>query len=83
VIFTLNTEQSPIQENQIKDENRKETINLQHDKGDYRQGLTCVLLEVFTAATVKNAVIWDVTLFGSCNSRRFGGTYIVVTVSYY
>jgi hypothetical protein len=24
--------------------------------------------------TVKNAVFWDVTLCGSCNNRRFGGT---------
>jgi hypothetical protein len=24
---------------------------------------------------MKNDVIWDVTLYGSCNNRRFGGTY--------
>jgi hypothetical protein len=29
--------------------------------------------EVFTAVTMKNAVFWDVTLFGSCKNRRFGG----------
>jgi hypothetical protein len=31
--------------------------------------------EVFTAVTMKNAVFLDVTLCGSCNNRRFGGTY--------
>jgi hypothetical protein len=30
--------------------------------------------EVFTAATVKNGVFWDVTPCGSCKNRRFGGT---------
>jgi hypothetical protein len=25
--------------------------------------------------TQKNAVLWDVTQFGSCENRRFGGTY--------
>jgi hypothetical protein len=24
---------------------------------------------------LKNAVIWDVTQCGSCDNRRFGGTY--------
>jgi hypothetical protein len=28
--------------------------------------------EVFTAVTMKNAVFWDVTPYGSCKSRRFG-----------
>jgi hypothetical protein len=26
------------------------------------------------AVTMKNAVLWDVTLSGSCENRRFGGT---------
>jgi hypothetical protein len=26
-------------------------------------------------ATMNNAVFWDVTPCGSCNIRRFGGTY--------
>jgi hypothetical protein len=30
---------------------------------------------VFTAVTMKNGVFWDVTPFGSCKNRRFGGTY--------
>jgi hypothetical protein len=30
--------------------------------------------EVFTAVTMKNAVLWDVTQCGSCMNRRFGGT---------
>jgi hypothetical protein len=34
----------------------------------------CVRFEVFTAATMKNGVFWDVTPCGSCKSRRFGGT---------
>jgi hypothetical protein len=32
-----------------------------------------VRFEVFTAV-MKNAVIWDVTPFGSRKNRRFGGT---------
>jgi hypothetical protein len=34
-----------------------------------------VRFEVFTAVTVKNAVIWDVAPCKSCVNRRFGGTY--------
>jgi hypothetical protein len=34
-----------------------------------------VRIEVFTAVTMKNAVSWDATGCGSCNNRRFGGTY--------
>jgi hypothetical protein len=34
-----------------------------------------VRFEVFTAVTMKNCVIWDVTPCGSCKNRRFGGTY--------
>jgi hypothetical protein len=33
-----------------------------------------VRLEVFTAVTMKNGVFWDVTPWGSCKNRRFGGT---------
>jgi hypothetical protein len=33
-----------------------------------------VRLEVFTAVTMKNGVIWDVTPHGSCKNERFGGT---------
>jgi hypothetical protein len=32
-----------------------------------------VRFEVFTAASMENAVFWDVTPFGSCKNRRFGG----------
>jgi hypothetical protein len=31
--------------------------------------------EVFTAATIKNAIFWDVAPCRSCVNRRFGGTY--------
>jgi hypothetical protein len=34
-----------------------------------------VRFEVFTAVTMKNGVISDVTPCGSCRNRRFGGTY--------
>jgi hypothetical protein len=34
-----------------------------------------VRFEVFTAVTMKNGVFWDVTPCGSCNNRRFGGTW--------
>jgi hypothetical protein len=33
-----------------------------------------VIFEVFTAANMKNAFFWDVTPFGSCKNRPFGGT---------
>jgi hypothetical protein len=33
-----------------------------------------VRFEVCTAVTMKNGVFWDVTPFGSCKNRRFGGT---------
>jgi hypothetical protein len=32
-----------------------------------------VRFEVFTAANMKNAVVWDVRSCGSCNNGRFGG----------
>jgi hypothetical protein len=31
--------------------------------------------EVFTAVTMKNGVLWDVTPCGSCKNRRFRGTW--------
>jgi hypothetical protein len=31
--------------------------------------------EVFTAVTMKNAVLWDVAQCSSSVNRRFGGTY--------
>jgi hypothetical protein len=42
------------------------------DIGKVRQ-VQCVRFEVFTAATMKNGVFWDVTPCGSCKNRRFGG----------
>jgi hypothetical protein len=36
---------------------------------------TRVRFEVFTAVTMKNAVFWDATPYGSCKNRRFGGKY--------
>jgi hypothetical protein len=33
-----------------------------------------VRFEVFTAVTIKNGVLWDVTLCASCKNRRFTGT---------
>jgi hypothetical protein len=33
-----------------------------------------VRFEVFTAVTMKNDVFLDVTPYGSCKNRRFGGT---------
>jgi hypothetical protein len=34
-----------------------------------------VRFEVFTAVTIKNAIIWDVAPCRFCVNRRFGGTY--------
>jgi hypothetical protein len=31
---------------------------------------------VFTAVTMKNAILWDVAQCRSCVNRRFGGTYL-------
>jgi hypothetical protein len=31
-----------------------------------------IRFEVFTAVTMKNGVLWDVTPCGSCRNRRFG-----------
>jgi hypothetical protein len=36
---------------------------------------SCIRFEVYTAVTMKNAVNWDVTPFGSRKNRCFGGTY--------
>jgi hypothetical protein len=33
-----------------------------------------VRFEVFTAVTMQNGVFPDVTPYGSCKNRRFGGT---------
>jgi hypothetical protein len=33
-----------------------------------------VIFEVLTAVTMKNVIFWDVTPYGSCKNRRFGGT---------
>jgi hypothetical protein len=37
--------------------------------------VSCVIFEVFTAVTLKNAVFWDVAPCRSCVNRSFGGTY--------
>jgi hypothetical protein len=37
-------------------------------------GSSHVRFEVFTAVTMRNVVLWDVTPCGSCKNRRFGGT---------
>jgi hypothetical protein len=39
------------------------------------QFMNYVRFEVFTAVTMKNAVLWDVAPCRSCVNRRFGGTY--------
>jgi heterodisulfide reductase subunit C len=40
-----------------------------------RQERHYVRFEVFTAVTMKNGVLWDVTTCGSCKNRCFGGTW--------
>jgi hypothetical protein len=42
---------------------------------DSKEVTNCTRFEVFTAVTVKNAVFWDVTLYGSCKNWHFGGTW--------
>jgi hypothetical protein len=34
-----------------------------------------VRVEIFTAVTMKNSVVWDVTPYGSFKNRLFGGSY--------
>jgi hypothetical protein len=36
--------------------------------------LNYVRFEVFTAVIMNNGVFWDVTPYGYCKNRRFGGT---------
>jgi hypothetical protein len=36
--------------------------------------LYIVILEVFTAVTMKNGVFWEVTPCDPCKKQRFGGT---------
>jgi hypothetical protein len=51
-------------------------INPVHTTPSYliKVNLNVVRFEVFTAVTMKNDVLWDVTPCGSCKNRRFGGT---------
>jgi hypothetical protein len=37
----------------------------------------CKIWDVFTAVTMKNSVLWDVTPRGSCKNRRLGLYFIV------
>jgi hypothetical protein len=39
-----------------------------------KQRILIVRFEIFTAVTMKNGVLRDVTPCGSCKNRRFGGT---------
>jgi hypothetical protein len=39
----------------------------------FRLYMVYVRFEIFTAATMKSGVFWDVTPRGSCKNRRFGG----------
>jgi hypothetical protein len=36
---------------------------------------TYVRFEIFTEVSMKNAVFWNVTPYGSSKNRRFGGPY--------
>jgi hypothetical protein len=47
----------------IKNENENESI------------IIVLSFDVFTAVTMKIAVFWDMMPCGSCENRRFGGTY--------
>jgi hypothetical protein len=40
-----------------------------------------VKFEVLTAVTIKNAVFWDATPFGSYIDRRFEGTLVLTIVT--
>jgi hypothetical protein len=37
--------------------------------------VTYVRFEFVMAVTMKNAIFWDMTLYGSCKNQRFSGTY--------
>jgi hypothetical protein len=41
-----------------------------------------VRVEAFTAVTMKNVVFWDVTPYGCCKNRCFGGTLRASVASY-
>jgi hypothetical protein len=46
-------------------------ISIQDPNG-IEHDLNVVRFVDFTAVTMKNAVFWDLTPFGSCKNRRFG-----------
>jgi hypothetical protein len=50
-----------------------EALDFVHHPG-LKTRTQCVRFEVFTAVAMKNGVFWDVTPWGSCKNRRFGGT---------
>jgi hypothetical protein len=53
---------------------------LRRFEGTYRHNTPMLMkakyerFEVFTAMPMKNDVFWDVTPYGSCKNRSFGGT---------
>jgi hypothetical protein len=59
-------------------QNRPDIMGKEQYSGDFCSEkkfwirLFSVRSEVFTAVTMKNAVFWDVTPYGSCKNRRFG-----------
>jgi hypothetical protein len=49
-------------------------IYYRYTSTDLTNKLSYERFEIFTAVTMKNNVFWDVTPYGSCKNRRFGGT---------
>jgi hypothetical protein len=58
-----------VYENTVKYKNVSDERNY-----GFAKGVEVVRFEVFTAVTMTNSVLWDVTPCGSCKNRRFGGT---------
>jgi hypothetical protein len=57
---------------------QRRSINIRHLLWTERHWAGCLRVLLFPVPsnplTVKNGVFWDVTPYGSCNNRRFGGT---------
>jgi hypothetical protein len=51
----------------------KDNVAMNAEVNDLPIKIFYVIFEAFTAVTMKNGVLWDVTPCGSCKNRRCGG----------
>jgi hypothetical protein len=65
---------SEIVEYPLSEAGTRQRMREQTEEWENSENARVVIFEVFMAVTMKNAVFWDVTLYGDCKNRRFGGT---------